>query len=429
MGYSFKLKMYSKKLRKDGTGGIYFQLLIDRKKVELSINLSWPPNRFDENVGCKPRFKNDPLVNDYNIIINNARTKANKIFMDCRVKDKPITMEGFMREYYSKLSKVDFVQYFTAKSKERWGKRIITDSTYKHEKMVLGKVSSFKPSGILFRDFDKHWALAFDQHLKAEDLRMNSRWGIHKVVKTYLIMATKIDEIEFTNPYNYFKNVTEESDLQPLTKEELATFTRYYFGERIKEREITHKERVVLRRFIFACCTALRISDLKKLTIDNFISTDNFFTEGKMNLTPHKTSRYGVRVINKPLSDLALILLRDEIEEATDRRLFYRYNEVYSNSLLKDIALGIGINRRVYHHVGRSTFASLYDQAGGNHRSLMEYMGLKKMNTLMRYVKTNESVIAEAIAKMNSAMNETVGSKRVYMKTDTEIPAKESVTP
>ncbi|MBA4055281.1 MAG: hypothetical protein C0490_11255 [Marivirga sp.] len=99
------------------------------------------------------------------------------------------------------------------------------------------------------------------------------------------------------------------------------------------------------------------------------------------------------------MSDLALILLGDEVKESIDRRLFHRYNEQYSNELLKQIAKGIGITRRIYHHVGRSTFASLYDQAGGNHRSLMEYMGLKKMNTLMRYVKTNEKVIADAISK------------------------------
>lgn len=396
--------MDSTRPRKDKTCSIFFQIIVDRKKAHVRLDLTWPADKFDENHGCRPRHKNDELVNDYNIIINNARTKANKIFMDFRVRDRPITLEGFLKEYYSTLSKIDFVKYFEARSKERWGKRIISDLTYKHEKMVLVKVKAFKPE-ILFREFNNEWAQNFDLQLK-KDLATNSRWGVHKVVKTYLTMARKIDEIEFTNPYNFFKTATEESELEPLTKEELATLTNYYFGERINDKVICHKEKIVLRRFLFSCSTALRISDLKTLTLDNFTP------DGKMSLKPLKTGKYGTKVINKPLNDLALVLLGDEISERTDRRLFHRYNEQYSNELLKQIAKSININRRIYHHVGRATFASLYDQAGGNHRSLMEYMGLKKMNTLMRYVKTNEKVIADAIGKMNESMSESITKSR-----------------
>ena len=415
MGYSIKLKIDSHRPRKDLTCAIYLQVIIDRKKLHVGLDLTWPVDKFDENGGCKPRMKKDPLVNDYNIIINNARAKANQIIMDYRIKDKAITIDLFEKEYYSKISKVDFIQYFEAKSKERWGRREISDSTFKHEKMVLGKLKAFSPTGILFREITNQWAIDFDVWLKTstkerKKLRTNSRWGVHKVVKTYMIMATKINDIEFVNPYNFFKNVTEESELEPLTKDDLRKLTDYYFSDDIKQ-----KESIVLRRFLFACATALRISDLKSLT------TDNFTPDGKMTVKPVKTEKYGTKVINKPLNDLAIVLLGDEIKEATDRRLFHRYNEQYSNDLLKQIAKNdkVGIDRRIYHHVGRATFASLYDQAGGNHRSLMEYMGLKKMNTLMRYVKTNEKVIADAISKMNNSLADAKISdekKRIYLK-------------
>lgn len=93
--------------------------------------------------------------------------------MDFRVRDRPITLEGFLKEYYSTLSKIDFIKYFEARSKERWGKRIITDLTYKHGKMVLVKVKVFKPE-ILFREFNNEWAQNFDLQLK-KDLATNSR--------------------------------------------------------------------------------------------------------------------------------------------------------------------------------------------------------------------------------------------------------------
>lgn len=407
MGQSIKLKIDEKRPRKDKTCAVYLQVIIDRRKIHIGLDLTWPPEKFNENGGCLPRFKKDTAADDYNIIINNARARANQIIMDYRIKDKPINIELFEREYYSKVSKVDFVQYLEVRSKERWGRREISDLTFKHEKMVLAKLKEYK-GVIYFRDLDSHWAVDFDLWLKKKKLKTNSRWGVHKVVKTYLIMAGKRDDIEFANPYNFFKNTTEESALEPLTKEELAKLTDYYFSD-----EITPKEAIVLRRFLFSCATALRISDLKSLTFDNFTA------DGKMTVQPIKTERYGTKVINKPLNDLALVLLGDEMKEATDRRLFHRYNEGYSNDLLKKIAAEkVGIKRRIYHHVGRATFASLYDQAGGNHRSLMEYMGLKKMNTLMRYVKTNEKVIADAIGRMNKEMEgiTTPSSKRVYFK-------------
>lgn len=411
MGQSIKLKLDTKRPRKDKACAVYLQVIIDRKKIHIGLELAWPPDKFNENGGCIPRFKKDPLVNDYNILINNARTRANQIIMDYRIKDKPINISLFEREYYSKVSKVDFVSYFEIRSKERWGRREISDLTFKHEKMVLAKIKEYK-GVVLFRELDSQWAVDFDLWLKKKHLKTNSRWGVHKVIKTYLIMAGKLHDIEFVNPYNFFKNSTEESELEPLTKEDLTKLTDYYFSD-----DVTPKEQIVLRRFLFACATALRISDLKTLTVENFSA------DGKMTVKPIKTERYGTKVINKPLNDLALILLGDEIKDATDRRLFHRYNEQYSNEILKAIAKNdkVKINRRIYHHVGRATFASLYDQAGGNHRSLMEYMGLKRMNTLMRYVKTNEKVIAEAIRKMNETMKDSTlnsgQNKRIYLPT------------
>ena len=48
----------------------------------------------------------------------------------------------------------------------------------------------------------------------------------------------------------------------------------------------------------------------------------------------------------------------------------------------------------------------MYDQAGGNHRSLMEVMGLAKIETLAKYVQTNADVILESIEKMNSSFSD-----------------------
>jgi integrase/recombinase XerD len=179
MGHSIKLKLDTERLRKDGTCAIYLQIIIDRKKTRVGVDLCWPPDKFNENYGCKPRLKKDLEVNDYNIIINNARAKANQIFMDYRMKDLPINIQLFEKEYYSKLNKFEFIKYFEVKSKERWGARQTSDLTYKMERMVLEKLKGYKQE-IYFREFNGSWAIDFDTHLKKHKLRINSRWGYTK---------------------------------------------------------------------------------------------------------------------------------------------------------------------------------------------------------------------------------------------------------
>jgi integrase len=137
------------------------------------------------------------------------------------------------------------------------------------------------------------------------------------------------------------------------------------------------------------------------------LSTDNF-KEGKMSLDPKKTKRYGTNIDAVPLNQMALQLLREEKKFTGTGTLFFKFTEQYGNRTLKKIAVHekVNIDQGVHNHIGRSTFASLYDQAGGNHRSLMEYMGLTKMETLMKYVHTNKDVISEGIDKMNESLTD-----------------------
>jgi site-specific recombinase XerD len=120
-----------------------------------------------------------------------------------------------------------------------------------------------------------------------------------------------------------------------------------------------------------------------------------------MTVRPSKTDRYGIEINNVPLNELAIALLEDEKKFQKNGKYFALYSGQYANRKLKQIAQALNIDHNIHFHVGRSTFASMYDQAGGNHRSLLEYMGLTKMETLMKYVQTNQEVISESIGKMN----------------------------
>lgn len=399
---SVKLKIYRRDVRKDGTCGVYLQVLINRRKLDIGLDIKWPPNKFDETVGCKPRpmkTKADKLeekqtVNALNIIIGNAKTKANDIFLFYHVRDLPIDVDIFRREFHSNMNKNDFVTFFKQKSHHRWNKGLISDNTYKQEKSTLAKLIKFGET-IPFNSFHAEWGQEFDLFLrKTYGNEQNTLWSEKKRIRTYLNMAAA-DGIAFIDPYKRFKVPQKKSRFKALSKTQFNTLLDFY-----DSKHIDSIQKVVLRRFLFSCSTGLRIGDLRHLTTDNF-------KDGKMTLDPRKTKRYATQIDAVPLNAMAIRFLEEEKDFTRCARIFFSPTEQYGNRVLKEIAKHdkVKLEHNIHNHIGRSTFASLYDQAGGNHRSLMEYMGLTKVETLMKYVQTNKEVIADGIEKMNSSLS------------------------
>lgn len=384
--------MHRRDVRKDGTCGIYLQVIINRRKLDLGLDLQWPPAKFIDDVGCKPRSKNDKECDDYNTIIGKARTKANDIFLFYRLRDLPLDIDIFKREFHSNMNKNNFIEYYKQKSFERWTKGLIKDVTYKQEKSTLTKLTDFA-NVLPFNAFHAQWGQEFDTFLQRKyNNGQNTLWSERKRIKTYLSLAAQ-EGIAFIDPYKKFKVPQKKSRFKALSHSEFKKLLDYYISS-----EIRFEQKIVLRRFLFGCCTGLRISDLRSLTINNF-------KNGEMTITPQKTKKHGTSIEAVPLNSLAIALLEQEKNGSKGDKLFFAYTEQYSNRVLRKIASVLNLDRDIHHHIGRSTFASLYDQAGGNHRSLMELMGLTKMDTLMKYVHTNKEVIRDGIDKMNAMVN------------------------
>lgn len=259
---------------------------------------------------------------------------------------------------------------------------------------------------------------SFDKYLKRKHgNEHNTRWARHKHVITHLNMARDVDKLSFNNPYQRFKNTLVEGSWKPPELGEMKKLLKKYIERKDKPLPIlsrkngvhqtdireglTQAEVLVLRRFLFSCNCALRISDLQELE-------RGMFCNGEMSITPNKTEKYGTKINSvPPLNDIARMMLDDEPADNPGHKVFDRYKELPTNRLLKRIAIKTSIGVNLHNHVARYTLASLMDQAGANLTGLMEYMGLKKRETLEKYVKTNNKVIAGDIAKLNAMMKET----------------------
>jgi hypothetical protein len=464
MGYSARIKIDAKRPKKDNTSKIFLRVIINRKVAVIDLDISWPAAKFHPVDYCKPRHRSDEDVEEYNVIIRNALSKANSIHKNALIRDMSLTRESFLRDYKSNINRSDFIEYFKERSAWRLNKRIISARTYKLEGTVLNHLKLFawsmnphnkgkaEPTDVSsieaslpFNEFNNFFGKNFDVYLKRKGCNKNSRWGYHKVVETYLNMASDpkgLDKLVFDDPYEKFKNKQGETTRGPLQVHQLTKLIDLYLEWRdnpltpITWREIkgmkdkgiykpgeqnfddrqglTGREVVALRKFLFSCNSALRASDMQNLDLE-------LFKDGEMSITPMKTEDHGTKINSVPLSDIAKMLLADEIafvkrqmsddpyikiqrQKNTVVRIFQTFKEQTVNDFLKRIARKAGLDVNLHMHVGRYTFGSISDEAGANHTALMKQMGIRKRETLEKYTKTNKKRIEANVQSFNSIL-------------------------
>jgi len=181
-------------------------------------------------------------------------------------------------------------------------------------------------------------------------------------LKKYLHLA---DESGFKTPLQWdkIKNKQFRGNRLFLTTDEINRLYAYYASTFINE---THKN--VPARFLFSCFTGLRISDIQKLTPNNFIENWLVFTIEKTGIL----SRI-------PLNETAKIFVQEE-------QVFQgKYSPEYINRELKEIAKVASIKKHLSFHISRHTFATNFLLSGGNVVKLQTLLGHSKIETTMVY--------------------------------------------
>jgi integrase len=412
MNFSGKIKLRYP-ARRDGTCQIRLQVIVGKQVWPVNLGLNWPPELFDEELGrCLtsqgPAQRGPgyaaalaallaaaggtvPLLakraQDYNLLIGQALAKANDVFVTWRLSKQVPSLERFKQDFSTAGSKDDFCAYIKAKIIERHRKEKISDITRKNHFSTYNALVAFRayvPFNTLTTDFVDE----FDAYLKKHVRGVNTRWGRHKDVKTYLALARK-DRMKFEDPYADFKNREVAGQWKPLRPAELEKLEEYY--RLCAPRSI---QRRVLARFLFSCCSSLRLGDLKNIA--------NAAIENReMTFKAHKTYQKTLTETMLPLTHRALGYLQDAQEEE-ELPGFYNYADQYSNRMLTAIGQQLGIESRVHHHVGRETFATEFIRRGGKVEVLQKLMGHSKISTTMKYVHVDDDMKRNAIAALDA---------------------------
>ena len=412
MSFSAKIKL-RRPARRDGTCAILLQVIVGGAVWPKSLDLGWPELLFDEERGeCltglppaarPPNYKqvlenlttlaggtHQALVkraSDYNLLIGQALAKANEVQVHWRLSNEALTLERFRRDFETAGDKSDFITYYRAKVSERWRRGRICNTTRKNHLSTLNALIAFRPV-IPFNTLTTDFADEFHDYLLKKVRSVNTRWGRHKDVKTYLALAKK-DRLKFENPYEYFKNKEEPGKWKPLKPDELAKLEAYY--QLCTPGTIYRR---ILAKFLFSCNSSLRLGDLKNIGVAKLENRELIFKA-------QKTYAQKLQETMLPLTRKAIAYLQNAQEEE-DLPGFYNYTDQYSNRVLTAIGQMLGIESRIHWHVGRETFGTEFVRRGGNVSVLQKLMDHAKISTTMKYVHVDADMKRAAIAQLDA---------------------------
>lgn len=392
MGYSCKIYFRKNYIRKDGTCAIYLQVIVDRKKKVIPLDLYWPAEYCSDNQDlCRPIKKNDQECDDVNIMLRDQVSKANKIFKYYRLSGDKLTMDRFMEKWeMGQYSNADFLEYFERIYLMRFQHKDFGIYSYKRYKVVLNMLKSYKKK-ITFSDLNEKWAYNFDNYLKrkikarSQDTQ-NTRWGYHKYIKVILNHARAIDNIKFVDPYKYFSISQKRGKWPALQQEDVNKLYQYYLKSQ-------NSERVILRRFLFGCATSLRISDLQRVQ-------SSWKNGDALEFEPQKTAKKTGKRVKIPLSKFAMIFWNDALREKGDGMLFNDFEPQHSNRVLKKIAEKLDIKVNIHNHVSRHTFTTLFLNNGGSLRAAQRILAHASVQTTEKYDHMNYHQLVKELDKM-----------------------------
>lgn len=376
INFSVSVIIRKDKVKLNGKRPLYLQIILNSKPMKLPLGISEEVKDWDN---VKKRFKGKGYLSLNNRLDRNEQDVKDFI-NQCISGGKPVTLEK-IKAHFKKENSQDFYIFFEKIFCPRKFPDV-TEGTQYHYKL-LGKIlKEFRPNLHLY-DIDLNFIQEFDCYLKEKrETGIGGIWNKHKNLKTIIILAKKLKYLEL-NPYDDFKYVTTKGKTHFLTQEEV---------EKIKNLELNDSLGLTRDKFLLACYTGLRFSDVNRIT------RKNWGKNGMLTIEMKKTKE----MVSVPLSKNALrIILKYQKFKKNDEPIFRNVSNQKVNEMLKEIAKMVEIDPRLSFHWSRHTFGSLLGQNNVNAFLIMELMGHKNVNQSLTYVNSNKTMMKDIIKGIN----------------------------
>lgn len=359
MGYTTRLWLREKPLRKDGMAPIYLRVTIDRESRRYHTNKFVAP---EDWAGSEVKGKH-PLSTALNTNLNEFRNKANKVFIDLENDGKDINFDSFENKFLSvkPQSFYDFALDEINRNKERYSKTF-----HYHFLCEISKLRKFAPT-LFFSQINLDFIQRYEQYMRAE--LHNGSNTVARTMKRFKYLVTQAINKDYMkeDPFRKYSVAKEPTHREFLTMKEVQQL------EKLSNKALTDGMKNTLQAFLFCCYTGLRYQDVCNLTFADI-------RDKKLHIQMHKTKDQVVI----PLTDKARQLIP---KPATKGKVFTVYTNQKCNQHLKALGPIAGVDKILTFHVARHTFATLSLDLGIPMEVVQKLLGHTDIRVTQIYAK------------------------------------------
>ena len=338
------------KINAKGLCPIECRITLDKDRKPFSTGLFINPNYWDNKTQkAKPPNEDNNFINAELSLIKN---KINQAFLFLQVQAIEFDVEDIYKQYKgeSTQKQVGIVEFYSSYL-ERLKKMIGKDfklSTWEKFNEIFPAIKDYiffkyQKKDISLNKLDYNFIEDFDYYLRTE--KNNSQVTINKKIqrlKKVTKVARKQKLIDF-NPFEEHKPKQAKTKIIFLTQDELDKLKEKEF-----QSEILNKVRDC---YIFCCYTGLGYSEMFSLKKSDLKKDD----EGTLWI--YKERQKTERAFSIPLIFSEPLEIIEKYKSESEY-LLPRLSNQYFNRLLKEIAITLGITKKLTHHTGRKTFAT-----------------------------------------------------------------------
>lgn len=389
------------KINKQGKCPIKCRITYLGKRKSFSTGLfAYPENWHSKQQKSKPPSKE----NDYtNTQISLISQKINQAFLLLQVNDRAFDVEDIYLQYKGKNIKADktLLEVFELHN-SRMLKLVgveYTKSTYNKFLEAKNHISNFiknqfNKRDVMLESLNMKFLDDFDYYLKAEkghkQITINkSIQRVRKIVKLAIAEGYLNQD-----PFIMYKPKRYERKIMFLTLQELKTLEQYSFAQKRLEQ--------VRDMFVFCCYTGLAYAEMSNLSNEHI--KKGFDGNLWIEMYRQKTkSRVSVPLLPKAIG----VIEKYNSKDSKSKSLLPIISNQKFNSYLKEIAVIIGVDKRLTHHMARKTFATtvlLYNDVPME--IVSELLGHSSIKiTQGHYAKVVQSKVSEHVQRLSKKLN------------------------
>lgn len=390
------------KLLKNGKAPIYLRITVNGKRSEIAIKRSIILKLWDTlKSKAKGNSKEAQIINDY---LNSVRGQIYTHHQELQERRKTITAKSLTNAFLGIGEKqwtlLELFKEHNANMQKLIGKGF-EHLTYERYQTALNHLKTFcktqyNDESFMLSEVNHKFICAFELYLKTMfNCKHNSAMKHIKALKKVMRIALANDYIR-KDPFVNYKITTKQVKRDSLSKDEIDILINKEFG--IKRLE------VIRDLFIFQCYKGLSYKDLEKLSINHIqIGIDSY----KWIIIQRTKTNSECRIPILPVAADILKKYTDHPCRQIKERLLPVPSNQKMNAYLKELADLCGIEKKLYTHLARHTYATTVTLSNGIPiETVSKLLGHKKIATTQIYAKVLDSKVSQDMAQL---MNRTVG--------------------